>query len=337
MNNGLTSFRFVSALVVFLFHCYSSFEINIGVRFIDRAIAHGSTFMTGFFVLSGFVMAYVYNETDFTKAESIYNFYKKRFAKIYPTYAIATIAFFLIFRNFSFWELSRVVVNDLFLVQGFFPSMFSIGLNGGTWSLTVEMFLYFLFPFLIVISGRSPKILIVAAILVALVSFNSTSDILYSNPIFRVPDFLFGMGFYFLTKKIRFNLYTHIASIILLLLVMRGVAGMKGQYLSAPLFGVWISAIYFSRSKIYDNPVFVYLGKISYSFYLWQFLAIGFGKKFIEWYPSYNGGLVVLGTFFVNVLLSTISYYMIEERFRILILKLEWNFFRKLHQSRNSS
>jgi peptidoglycan/LPS O-acetylase OafA/YrhL len=57
--------------------------------------------MNGFFVLSGFIMAHVYAKADFSEKQQIFNFYIKRFAKIYPTYLVATVVYFLFFRDYT--------------------------------------------------------------------------------------------------------------------------------------------------------------------------------------------------------------------------------------------
>ena len=61
---------------------------------IDRFFANGACFMTGFFVLSGFIMMLVYENADFGKQKNIFDYYIKRFAKIYPTYIVGTIVYF---------------------------------------------------------------------------------------------------------------------------------------------------------------------------------------------------------------------------------------------------
>jgi peptidoglycan/LPS O-acetylase OafA/YrhL len=188
-------------------------------------------------------MAHVYSETDFTKPANIWTYYLKRFAKIYPTYALSTVSYFLFFRDFTTSEHARILVNDLFLVQGFFPSMFKLGINGGAWSLTVEMFLYLLFPLVMIWSGKSPRIAIAGVIL------SISSSIFYSN-----------------------------------------------------------------------RPL-EYLDLISYSFYLWQFAAIELGKKIIIWLPWASLHLVVLAAFIMNVVLSALSYHLVEERARKWILR----------------
>jgi peptidoglycan/LPS O-acetylase OafA/YrhL len=328
MITSLTSFRFITAFVVFLFHCRIHFNWKLDIRVLDKFFLSGATFMTGFFVLSGFVMAHAYCNTDFTKQKNIFNFYLKRLAKIYPTYIVVTLVYSAVIRDIPSQQYLRVIVNDLFLVQGFFPSMFPIGLNGGTWSLTVEIFLYFLFPFLMILSGQSPKILIVAIILTIIVSLNVKFDSIYSNPVCRVGDFLCGMGFYFLRKQIRsipFANYLHLITVIVLYLTCKKLGGsyqyMQGQFIIVPLFGVWITMVFYSKSKIYNNKYLEYLGLISYSFFLWQSIAIILGKKLIRMYPDFNLHLLVVMAFVVTFCISALSYHFLEERTRRYVLQ----------------
>jgi peptidoglycan/LPS O-acetylase OafA/YrhL len=119
MIKSLTSFRFITACIVFLFHCRVHFDWQVGSILVDKFFINGATFMTGFFVLSGFIMAHVYSNTDFTKRENVFNFYLKRFAKIYPTYAFATIVYFICY-PVPEKQIYRTIANDLFLMQGFF-------------------------------------------------------------------------------------------------------------------------------------------------------------------------------------------------------------------------
>lgn len=286
--------------------------------------------MTGFFVLSGFIMAHVYRETDFNKRDQTILFYWKRFAKIYPTYILATVVYFLVFPP-KFSELPRLIVNDLLLMQGFFSSMFSIGLNGGTWSLTVEAFLYFLFPFLMILIGKSPKLLPVAIGIVLTISLNvyaNMTDYVYANPVMRIGDFLCGMSFYFIKDRFtnrRFSGLLHIFTIVLLLIACTHLGSsrysyMLGQGIIVPLFGLWITLLYHSKVKILDNSLMRYLGKISYSFYLWQFATITIGLKILKYDPKFNTHILVISGLFLTVMLSSLSYHFWEERWRRYIV-----------------
>ena len=109
----------------------------------------------------------------------------------------------------------------------------------------------------------------------------------------RLADFMCGMGFYFLKdkfKEIRFVNLFHLIIIILLICACGNLGNdfqyMGGQFIIVPLFGAWIVMVYHSKSKIYNNKILEYLGLISYSFYLWQFVAIELGKILIKIYPD---------------------------------------------------
>jgi peptidoglycan/LPS O-acetylase OafA/YrhL len=330
MIRSLTSFRFITAFIVFLFHCRIHFDWKVGLKPVDKFFLNGATFMTGFFVLSGFIMAHVYSNTDFTKRENTFNFYLKRFAKIYPAYAFATIVYFIFLHDYTSGQISRVLVTNPFLVQGFFPNIFAIGINGFTWSLTVEMFLYFLFPFLILLSAKSPKILVASLLIAAITSFNvhaDKSEYIYANPVIRLADFMCGMGFYFLKdkfKEIKFANLLHLVIVILLVCASRKLGNdyqyMGGQFVIVPLFGAWIAMAYHSKSKIYNNKILEYLGLISYSFYLWQFVAMELGKRLVKIYPDISVHLVFLAAFAINLAVSALSYHLVEERARKFIL-----------------
>lgn len=325
MIDSLTSFRFITALVVFIFHCYIHLGFKLDIKFIDVFFKHGAVFMTGFFVLSGFIMTHVYQKWDFSKPSLIKEFYLKRFAKIYPVYIVATILFFTFFANeFTSREWARIIVNDLFLTQGFFKNMFTLGFNGGTWSLSVEMFLYALFPFLILISGKSPKILWFAlglSLIVTLNAITDRADHIYPNPIMRLCDFMAGIGFYALKDKPLFRRRDFHIAVILLLVVSTAFLSNRANFmgchtLSVFLFGAWVACTYHSKSWIYTNKPLIFLGLISYSFYIWQFLALKIGKQFLYMGPA----AASLITFGMNICLSILSYYLLEEAARRMIL-----------------
>lgn len=63
---SLTAFRFITAFMVYFFHCSFHFGAVFPVDLVARFIRNGAVFMTGFFVLSDFIMSYVYEKTDFT-------------------------------------------------------------------------------------------------------------------------------------------------------------------------------------------------------------------------------------------------------------------------------
>lgn len=212
--------------------------------------------------------------------------------------------------------------------------MYPLGINGGTWSLTVEMLLYFLFHFLMLIfageKGKK-KILVIIAIMLVLISYNAyidKSDYIYANPVFRTFDFMCGIGFYFAKEnftKVKFADFINLIIIALLAFICIHCESqyqyMNGQFIITPLLGLWIVIVYHSKSKFYNNKIMEYLGKIRYSFYLWQFVAMEVGKKLIQNYPDISFHFVVIIAFIINFIISVVSYHLLEEKTRNFIVK----------------
>lgn len=113
-------------------------------------------------------------------------------------------------------------------------------------------------------------------------------DYIYANPIFRISDFLYGIGFYLIRKNFhlerKLDCILHFILLIILfsLTVLLGNANsgyMKGQVFIVPIFAIWITLVFHSKSWFYNNKILEYLGTISYSFYLWQFVVLELGKN----------------------------------------------------------
>lgn len=117
----------------------------------------------------------------------------------------------------------------------------------------------------------------------------------------------------------------HLVIVILLFLACKKLGGgyqyVRGQFIIVPLFGLWITMVFYSKSNIYNNKYLEYLGLISYSFFLWQSIAIFLGKKLIIRYPGINLNLIVIIVFIVTFCISVVSYHLLEEKMRRYILQ----------------
>ena len=163
---SLTSFRFITAFMIFLSHAGLFLNLRFNIWYLDGFIQNSSIFMTGFFVLSGYILSQIYSDKDFRQNSEVVSFYIKRFARIYPVYAIVTIVFFILFPwgNFSYADWLRIFINDIFLTQGFFPNVSDLGINCITWSVSVEAFFYLCFPLIIVLFRHRPKLLMLLSL-----------------------------------------------------------------------------------------------------------------------------------------------------------------------------
>ena len=145
----LTSLRFFAALWVVLFTYIHELDSGIHIGFIDK----GYLGVEGFFILSGFILSYVYLEGFGTRRFDYFTFINHRLARIYPLH-IATLLVTLVLAGMAAVKgvtLGDNVVNwaalpaHLTLTQawGLAPSA---SFNHPSWSISAEWLAYLGFP-----------------------------------------------------------------------------------------------------------------------------------------------------------------------------------------------
>lgn len=146
--DALTGVRFFFALLVVLLHVKNAtdwLDAVPGLR--DGIINAGWAGVNFFFILSGFILTYVY----FPMIGKIapWCFYRARFARIYPVYILGLICAVGIVLLQDFSVLLRLDVASLFLhgllLQAWFVES-ALHWNPPGWSLSAEAFFYLLFP-----------------------------------------------------------------------------------------------------------------------------------------------------------------------------------------------
>src|ERR1700690_225425 len=145
---ALTGIRAIAAYMVFCHHYIGTCGTGIFFSFVKEFY----TGVTLFFVLSGFLIYYRYSESATLKKGFLLNYFKNRFARIYPFYFIIVCLTALFFaynpsNRVSIAAQLLQVVLQLTFIRGFFDAYKFIGVGQG-WTLTVEESFYSLFPFL---------------------------------------------------------------------------------------------------------------------------------------------------------------------------------------------
>lgn len=341
---ALTSLRFLIAFIVFLFHFRIHLGFSVGIKIIDKFIVNGAVFMSAFFVLSGYIMSYVYQNKDFSKKSELFSFYLKRFAKIYPVYFVATIAFFAFVTPpapYVATDWLRIVMNDFFLTQAFFPNMFKMGINGGTWSISVEAFFYLLFPLIVLLFAKRPYTLLFIGLFLSLlinvnilseVSVGEVTNTFYPNPTMRVNEFIIGIAFYLLGSKGALDKipkpFKSALFVFLIIFALTCLKQSQGNYyymglhfFIIPLLGLFIFCCHHTNSgPMRNSKALNYLGKISYSFYMWQFIAVHLGL-YLKTKYELNLWYVTGSMLLFNIIISALSYHFIEEKFRKVLIR----------------
>ena len=165
-----------------------------------------------FFVLSGFILTFVYPTLD--TGREVRGFWLARFARIWPAY-LATFLFAFAALLFEWNNLTGVA--HLAMVQSWLPlSVFYFSYNAVAWSISTEAFFYLAFPVLIRDWARTWQVKLAAtiALLVALVVVTNAlhlpdygnpyhgndgwkatvHGLIYVNPLARLLEFVTGMG-----------------------------------------------------------------------------------------------------------------------------------------------
>jgi len=202
---GFDLLRTFSMFMVFLFHLNTNLNYRTGIEFIDTIFSVGANHMVCFFMLSGFLLYRQYGGKDWLSADTLIPFYKKRLLKVLPPYLLFLLAAALM--RYSLPPESAATVAlipiDVMGLQAFFPAAWNYMGNGGTWFLSVILFLYFIFPLLVTILDRIELrawkwllICYISAVWIGCTRLWLGGDFAeyYGNPICRIPEFLFGMA-----------------------------------------------------------------------------------------------------------------------------------------------
>ncbi|WP_394546918.1 acyltransferase family protein [Pantoea ananatis] len=321
---GLTILRFVAAFYVFLFHAYNMIPANIPV-IMRNFFYNGAVGMSFFFILSGFILTYSYND------EIPKGFYTRRIKRIYPLYIFCgLITAPLLFRSdiTGIDSILKVLSASLLYatsMQAWLPDLFREWNFGGTWSISVEMFMYLLFPFLanFINNENCKTVWIFSFLAISLpvpLSLLYNSDInftlYYSSPIYRLPEFMLGIS----SARIAYSI-NHIkkecllvSSLILIVsLFLENKGWLQLSFLTAPCICIIIVSL--SKVEVHNKfSLFVSLGRMSYSFYLMQICVmsyVGFFKPPIIMDSGILGWILV---FMMTLSLSALTYYLIERR-----------------------
>ncbi|MGQ5291803.1 acyltransferase family protein [Pectobacterium actinidiae] len=177
---SLNGIRIIAAILVYLFHTSLS---NMLELFSNESIGEAYSFILSkagwvsvslFFILSGFVLNW--------SSPSVSNpllFYKKRFAKIYPVSIF--IILLLIATGIISIGRTDVWIPNLLLIQTWIPHGDNyIGGNVPSWFLSVIVFLYIIYPFLLNVIKKIPSEFLWISILFCYIALVAVNGAIYT-------------------------------------------------------------------------------------------------------------------------------------------------------------
>ena len=302
-----------------------------------------------FFVISGFLITtIIINEMD-NGSFSLLNFYERRARRILPALFVVMLctlpfAWFWMqpqdLKNFSqsLVAVPLFVSNILFWrTSGYFDSESELKPLLHTWSLAVEEQYYILFPMFLILAWKLGKKWIISLLLIVFIisilaaewgSKTQPSFTFYLLPT-RAFEILIGslISFYINHKKGIISVSESVSqsvSLVGLALVLYAIFAFDSKtpspslYTLVPTIGAGL-IIMFANSQnlvgsLLGSKIFVGVGLISYSAYLWHQPIFALLKyKSIDGLLSVEFSLILL---IIILILSFLSWYYVEKTFR---------------------
>ncbi len=308
---SLTGMRFVCAVLVFgtnatVMGFFASPET--GATFTEIVRQGGYAGITYFFILSGFILTWCARP-----GEGSGSFWRRRFFRIYPAYLLALAAGFVLTVAVQGMVFNKKwAILDVFMVQSWAPD---IETRSNTvaplWSLSVEAFFYLCFPLLLhFISKVRPERLwawvvgVVAAIfaipvVVSLLPtgtpypdyFTNSTEVwlIHQFPATRLLEFVLGI---FLARIVLTGrrLPVGLGAAVALSVVAYWLASyLPGRFHMVAIMVVPLALVVAAgaardvagRRTFISGRAWVWLGNISYSFFVLQWLVLLFGHLWI--------------------------------------------------------
>lgn len=172
--NGIDGLKAYAIIGIVLMHVLANGEYGIGGFVFERLIPSFTNLVFLFMMVSGFGMCCGYYQKIIDQKISVEDFYRKRYIKIWPYFALLCALDFVISPS---KESMFEVFANLTLCQGLLPIM-HIEVIGVSWTLAVIFVFYLLFPFFCFLIGNKKRAWIVAIVTLA---FNFLCEIYFFN------------------------------------------------------------------------------------------------------------------------------------------------------------
>ena len=301
-----------------------------------------------FFVISGYLItSIILKELVTTGTFSFKYFYERRARRILPVLLfvmLASLPFAWVYLlPSSFVDFSKSILSSLGFISNFYfhHSGQVYGAESGllkpflhTWSLSVEEQYYILFPVILLITFKYFRKYLIHILILGFVislgladwgSRNHPSFNFYVLPT-RGWELLAGsiLAYFEITngKRSEKKILNLILPSIGFLLIGYSIFFFNNAlfhpsfYTLFPIIGVCL-IIWFSNkneliTKILSTKLFVGVGLISYSLYVWHYPIFAFARQ-IQFFDESISKKLIIG---VTIVLSVISYYFIEKPFR---------------------
>ena len=300
-----------------------------------------------FFVISGFLMTKIIITNIEKDNLSIFKFYLARARRIIPALLALCLTMLVVswlwLPNEDIRKISSHVITAIVFLSnikfwkesGYFDTSSHDKPLLHTWSLSVEWQFYFLLPILCLILYKYFNLKYIKLVLIGIGVASLTLSIYISN---KYPDVAFyllpsrmwemlaGGGVWWITRKntisdklaIRLEMFGFIFTITAVCTFNNNLTW-PGYFALLPVLGSML-ILYANRQSSFltNNPIAQYLGKISYSIYLWHWPLV----VLLTYAEEQKNQMLIIISIIISIILGSISFHLIEKPSR--------NFFGKL-------
>jgi peptidoglycan/LPS O-acetylase OafA/YrhL len=341
----LTGVRGVAALIIVIYH-YGKFHLD-HVNDV-WAVPHGYLPVDLFFMLSGFVIGYVYRDDLHPESSQNYKiFLIKRFARLYPAYIVIS-AFYVLkiglgltgeetFARFDWLD----AIGNLLLLTGWGLNIYP--LIGVSWASSAELGSYFAAPVLMKYTLEKDvrwwaACVVLSLIGICLISYSGQGasgplDVVDRNSFLPLCRAIIGFTLGLATLRYapyldRLSATTQDVLVIAILALMIALAVFTAEDLPIYLLFVPFIAILSREGRaaqaLFGNRLVYHLGVISYSIYLFHPLFLTFAERSSRHFGSTMTAYVLctLACFAAIWLLSYLSYRFVEMPGRQFVIRL---------------
>lgn len=328
---ALTGVRFFAIFHIFLHHLWANYfyisgtsedtkGLLIGLKDAPQTLltfmANGWVSTSLFFLLSGFILSFLYWQEDGNLRTTKRHFWLLRFARIYPIHIAVLIILVLLNYQRAYQEHGSIsflissAVGTAALLQAWIPTWVPMW-NWPSWTISAMIFLYIVMPYLIQglnkLSQRQLLFTLMAMPLISLlptagyilllssgVEWSMTLEIFFSSfPVFWIPYFVAGL---IMPRVFSIQAYGKNAQSPRLLawgdlafLIVIGIALMPGlaqpfvfiirQGLLMPLFIIFLLDLARGKglvARLLSLPGIHFLGELGFSIFIWQAVVFSF-------------------------------------------------------------
>ncbi len=326
--SSIDQLRFIAAMCVAISHLIifkKGYNINYEII--------SSIAVEVFFIISGFVLApQIINLLHQNNFKNYRVFILRRWYRTIPLYALSLVLISILLGKF----ISLDFFKYLFFIQNFFSIWVNTDYFSIAWSLSVEEWFYIVFPLYLIFINKFSNNLnifytcIIFIFIIFILRFNFSTEIEWGQNVrrvvvYRLDSIVFGVLLFLIKSKIKDTIVIKLILFFLICIfsfivfeILRINAIENKDYYQiifhyvVAVWGCFVVSLFYVLDKQLENKFFVnfnlYLGKISYSIYL-------FHLSVIYIISPLNLSLIISILIFliVQIILSTLLYYYFEK------------------------